>query len=64
VYLGSILNMPVAYNGQCVGTMNMTHVEGWYTQAHEEIALLLAAFIATPLALRQAASASGWSVVP
>jgi GAF domain-containing protein len=54
---GSILNIPVAYNGHCVGTMNMTHVEGWYTQAHEETGLLLAAFIAAPLALHQAASA-------
>src|SRR6201991_1036996 len=37
--LGSILNIPVAYDGQCVGTMNLTHVEGWYTQAHEEAGL-------------------------
>jgi GAF domain-containing protein len=56
--LGSILNIPVAYNGRCVGTMNMTHVAGWYTQTHEEIGLLLAAFIAAPLALHQAASVS------
>jgi GAF domain-containing protein len=56
--LGSILNIPVAYNGRCVGTMNLTHVEGWYTHAHEEIGLLLAAFIATPLALHQSASAA------
>jgi GAF domain-containing protein len=54
--LGSILNIPVAYNGRCVGTMNMTHVEGWYTQAHEETGLLIAAFLAAPLACHQAAS--------
>jgi GAF domain-containing protein len=49
--LGSILNIPVAYDGQCVGTMNLTHVEGWYTQAHEETGLVLASFLAAPLAL-------------
>jgi GAF domain-containing protein len=49
--LGSILNIPVAYDGRCVGTMNLTHVEGWYTQAHEETGILLASFLAAPLAL-------------
>ena len=56
--LGSILNIPVAYDGRCVGTMNLTHVEGWYGEADEQTGLLLAAFIAAPLALHQAASAS------
>lgn len=56
--LGSILNIPVAYDGRCVGTMNMTHVEGWYTAADETTGLLIAAFLAAPLALHQAAIAS------
>jgi GAF domain-containing protein len=51
--LGSILNIPVAYAGRCVGTMNLTHVEGWYTAEHEAMGVLLGAFLATPLALRQ-----------
>jgi GAF domain-containing protein len=51
--LGSMLNVPVAYDGQCVGTMNLTHVEGWYSKAHEETGLLLASFLAVPLALHQ-----------
>jgi GAF domain-containing protein len=51
--LGSILNIPVAYDGRCVGTMNLTHVEGWYTQAHEEAGLVLASFLVAPLALYQ-----------
>jgi len=55
--LGSILNVPVAYNGRCVGTMNLTHVETWYTEAHEQVGLLLAAFVAAPLALHRSASA-------
>lgn len=47
--LGSILNVPVAYNGRCVGTMNLTHVEGWYTSQHEQTGLLLGAFLAPAL---------------
>jgi GAF domain-containing protein len=57
--LGSILNIPVAYAGRCVGTMNLTHVQGWYTAAHEEIGVLLGAFLATPLALRQLGGLGG-----
>jgi hypothetical protein len=56
--LGSILNIPVAYDGRCVGTMNLTHVEGWYRQEHEETGVLLASFLVAPLALHQAASRS------
>ena len=51
--LGSMLNIPVAYDGRCVGTLNLTHVEGWYIKAHEETGLLLASFLAAPLALHQ-----------
>ncbi|WP_052406191.1 GAF domain-containing protein [Paraburkholderia heleia] len=47
--LGSILNIPVAYNGRCVGTMNLTHVEGWYAARHEATGLLLGAFLAPAL---------------
>ena len=47
--LGSILNIPVAYDGRCVGTMNLTHAQGWYTQLHEEMGLLLGAFLAPAL---------------
>lgn len=47
--LGSILNIPVAYDGVCVGTMNLTHKEGWYTGQHENIGLLIGAFLAPAL---------------
>ncbi|MDR3098318.1 MAG: GAF domain-containing protein [Paraburkholderia sp.] len=47
--LGSILNIPIAYDGRCVGTMNLTHVAGWYTPRHEETGLLLGAFLAAAL---------------
>ncbi|WP_259460652.1 GAF domain-containing protein [Paraburkholderia sp. BL23I1N1] len=47
--LGSILNIPVAYDGVCVGTMNMTHKEGWYTGRHEEMGMLIGSFLAPAL---------------
>jgi transcriptional regulator with GAF, ATPase, and Fis domain len=50
--LGSILNIPIAYDGVCIGTMNLTHKEGWYTSRHESMGLLIAAFLA-PALLRQ-----------
>jgi hypothetical protein len=47
--LGAILNIPIAYDGRCVGTMNMTHVAGWYTAAHERDGLTIGAFLAAAL---------------
>lgn len=50
--LGSILNIPVAYDGVCIGTMNLTHVEHWYSRDHEDAGLLLASFLAPALVSR------------
>jgi transcriptional regulator with GAF, ATPase, and Fis domain len=50
--LGSILNIPVAYNGECIGTMNLTHVEHWYQREHEDVGLLLGSFLAPALVAR------------
>lgn len=50
--LGSILNIPIAYDGVCVGTMNLTHKEGWYTSRHESTGLLIGAFLAPALVKR------------
>jgi transcriptional regulator with GAF, ATPase, and Fis domain len=47
--LGSILNIPIAYDGECVGTMNLTHVERWYVPDDEDLGLLLGAFLAAAL---------------
>lgn len=47
--LGSILNIPIAYDGVCIGTMNLTHKEGWYTSRHESIGVLIGAFLAPAL---------------
>jgi transcriptional regulator with GAF, ATPase, and Fis domain len=50
--LGSILNIPIAYDGVCVGTMNMTHREGWYTARDEQIGMLIGSFLAAALLRR------------
>jgi hypothetical protein len=52
--LGSILNIPIAYDGVCVGTMNMTHGEGWYTATHERTGMLIGSFLAAALVKRNA----------
>ncbi|MDH6146826.1 histidine kinase [Paraburkholderia tuberum] len=54
--LGSILNIPIAYDGVCIGTMNLTHKEGWYTSRHESIGLLIGAFLAPALLKQNTAS--------
>ncbi|APA89991.1 GAF domain-containing protein (plasmid) [Paraburkholderia sprentiae WSM5005] len=59
--LGSILNIPIAYDGVCIGTMNLTHEEGWYTSRHESIGLLIGAFL-VPALLKQNAASSACAV--
>jgi GAF domain-containing protein len=43
--LGSVLNIPVVFNGRCVGTMNLLHRAGWYATEDEPIGLLLGTFL-------------------
>jgi hypothetical protein len=43
--LGSILNVPLVLAGRCLGTMNMLHEAGWYTDEDEATGLLLGAFL-------------------
>jgi hypothetical protein len=43
--LGSVLNIPVVFNGRCVGTMNLLHQAGWYGPEDESIGRLLGAFL-------------------
>jgi hypothetical protein len=47
--LGSILNIPIAYDGRCVGTMNLTHVDGWYREEHEAMGLTIGSFLVAAL---------------
>jgi hypothetical protein len=59
--LGSILNIPVAYNGVCIGTMNLTHREGWYTEGHEALGLLIGSFLAPALIMAANTASAGSS---
>ena len=43
--IGSILNIPVAHQGRCVGTMNLCHQAGWYQQQDERTGLTLAPYL-------------------
>jgi GAF domain-containing protein len=51
--IGSMLNIPIAYDGKCIGTMNLSHEEAWFKPEHERLGLLIGAFLSTPLALLQ-----------
>jgi len=43
--LGSVLNIPLVLAGRCLGTMNLLHEAGWYTEQDEATGLLLGAFL-------------------
>lgn len=43
--LGSVLNIPIGFNGRCQGTMNLLHEAGWYQAEDERIGLLLGSFL-------------------
>lgn len=40
--LGSIINVPVVYDGSCIGTMNITHAEHHYSDEHLPLVASLA----------------------
>src|SRR5437763_8651297 len=43
--LGSVLNIPVVFEGRRLGTMNLLHQAGWYRPEDERIGLMLAPFL-------------------
>jgi GAF domain-containing protein len=47
--IGSMLNVPIAFAGRSLGTMNLSNVEGWFTTEDERTGLLLGAFVAPAL---------------
>ena len=49
--LGSVLNIPVVFEGRCLGTMNLLHQAGWYRLDDERAGLLLGAFLIPVLAV-------------
>jgi hypothetical protein len=40
---GSVLNLPVAWNGRVLGTINLLHEAGWYDEGDAPIGLVFAA---------------------
>lgn len=47
--IGSIMNIPLAYRGRRLGTMNISHEAGWFTEQHAAAARLIAPFLVPPL---------------
>ncbi len=47
--VGSIMNVPLAWRGRSLGTMNISHEAGYFTAAHAQIGLVLAAFVVPSL---------------
>jgi hypothetical protein len=43
--LGSIINIPIVFQGRCLGTMNLTHEAGWYLPEDERIGIALGTFL-------------------
>ncbi|MGE5169345.1 MAG: GAF domain-containing protein [Rudaea sp.] len=47
--VGSIMNVPLAYGGRRLGTMNISHVANWFTPEDAAAARLIAPFLVPPL---------------
>jgi hypothetical protein len=47
--IGSIMNIPLAYLGRRLGTMNISHEPGWFTEQDETAARLIAPFVVPSL---------------
>jgi GAF domain-containing protein len=43
--LGAVLNIPLVLAGRCLGTMNLLHAAGWYSEQDEVMGLLLGSFL-------------------
>jgi hypothetical protein len=59
--LGAALNIPLVLAGRCMGTMNLLHAAGWYTEQDEVMALLLGSFLLPVLAAEPDPSSRGAS---
>ena len=47
--IGSIMNIPLAYADRRLGTMNISHEAGWFTDEHAAAGRLIAAFVVPSL---------------
>jgi GAF domain-containing protein len=49
--IGSIMNVPLSVAGRRLGTMNISHEAGWFTDEDARVGRLIAAFVAPSLLL-------------
>jgi len=47
--IGSIMNIPLAYRGRRLGTMNISHDAGWFNDADAAAGKLMASFVVPSL---------------
>jgi hypothetical protein len=47
--VGAIMNVPLAWRGRRLGTMNISHEAGWFTDADAHAGRLIAAFVVPSL---------------
>jgi hypothetical protein len=47
--IGAIMNVPLAWRGRRLGTMNISHEAGWFTDADAHAGRLIAAFVVPSL---------------
>jgi hypothetical protein len=47
--IGSIMNVPIAWAGQRLGTMNVSHEAGWFTTDDERTGRLIAPYLVPAL---------------
>ena len=47
--IGSIMNVPLAYRGRSLGSMNISHEAGWFTAQDAAAGRLIAAFLVPSL---------------
>ncbi len=47
--IGAIMNVPIRFRGASLGTMNLCHEAGWFTQDDRDPGRLIAALLVPPL---------------
>jgi GAF domain-containing protein len=47
--IGAIMNVPIRFGGRSLGTMNICHDAGWFTECDREPGRLLASLLVPPL---------------
>ena len=53
--LASVLNVPVIHDGRCLGTMNLLHEAGWYSDSDAPVGTVFASLLIPAFAAEQGA---------